>query len=57
VKVGILLTSVKHSHDGIISLRGEVWADKTSLILTLLIEVTVPRHESERRSCIHVHVC
>ena len=39
VRAGILLTCGKHLHDRIISLREEVWADKTSLTLPLSIEV------------------
>ena len=31
VRVGIFLTCGKHLHDRIISLRGKVWAHKTSL--------------------------
>ena len=34
-------------HDHIISLRGEVWAHKTSLTLPLVTEVPVPSQESE----------
>jgi hypothetical protein len=34
----------KHLHDRIISLRGEVWAHKTSLTPPLFIEVSVLRH-------------
>ena len=47
VSVGILITCGKHLHDYIISLRGQVWAQKTSLTPPLLIEVPVPRQESE----------
>ena len=39
---------VKHLHDRIISLRREVRAHKTSLTPPLVIEVSVPRQESER---------
>jgi hypothetical protein len=53
VSVGILITCGKHLHDYIISLRGQVWAQKTSLTPPLLIEVPVPRQESEQ-SCICV---
>ena len=47
VRVGILLTCGKHISDRIISLRGEVWADKTSNTTSnktppFLIEVPVP---------------
>jgi hypothetical protein len=35
-------------HDRIISLKGELWAHKTSLTLPLFIEVPVPGQESER---------
>ena len=45
VRVDILLTCGKHVHDGIISLREEVWAHKTSLIQPPLIEVSVPNQE------------
>ena len=55
VRVDILLTCGKHVHDGIISLRGEVWAHTTSLIQPLLIEVPVPSQEHEP-SCICVLV-
>ena len=40
-------------HDRVISLRGELWAHKTSLTPPLFIEVSVPSQESER-SCIFV---
>ena len=46
VRVGILLTCRKHSHDRIISLRGDVWAPTTSLTLPLFIEVSVSSQES-----------
>jgi len=49
----VLLTCGKHVHDRIISLRGQVWVDKTILSLQLFIEVPVPSHGSER-SCICV---
>ena len=35
-------------YDDIISLRGEVWAHKTSLIPPLVIVVPVPSQESDR---------
>jgi hypothetical protein len=38
VRVGILLTSGKHLHDSIILLRGEVWANKTSLTPPFLLK-------------------
>ena len=40
--LGILLTRLKHSHDRIISLRGEDWAHKTSVTPPLFIVVSVP---------------
>jgi len=46
-RVGILLTRGKHLHDRIISLKGEVWAHKTSLA-PLFIEVPSPNKKSER---------
>ena len=50
----IFVTCGKHLHDCIISLSGKVWAPKkTSLTPPLLIEVPVPRQESEP-SCICV---
>ena len=42
VTVGILVTCAKNLHDSIISLRGEVWAHKTSLVLTLPLVTEVP---------------
>ena len=51
VKVDILLTCEKYLYDNIISLRGEIWDHKTSLIQPHFIEVSVPRQEWER-SCI-----
>ena len=50
---GILFTCEKHLHDYIISLRGKVWAHKTSLTQPLYIEVPVSSQESER-SCMYV---
>jgi hypothetical protein len=38
----------KHLHDRIISLKGEVCANKTSLTPPLCIEVSVPSQECER---------
>ena len=55
VRVDHLLTCGKHMHDGIISLRGDVCAQKTSLTLPLFIEVSVPSQESER-SCTSICV-
>ena len=40
--VVILLTSGKHLHDGIFSLRVKVWAHKSTLALPLFIKVPVP---------------
>ena len=53
VRVGILLTSGKYLHDHIISLRGEIRANKTCLTLPLFIEVSEPSQEVEQ-SCICV---
>ena len=53
VRVGILPTYENHFHDRIISLRGQVWAHKTSLTPPLFINVSVPSLKSER-SCICV---
>jgi hypothetical protein len=47
-RVDILLPNGKHLHDRIISVRGEVWAHKTSLTSPLFIEVHVPSQESAR---------
>ena len=47
-EVDILLTWGKHLHDRIVSLSGEVWVYKTSLIPPLFIEVPVP----SERPCI-----
>ena len=41
VRVGILLTRGKHLHDRTISLRGEVWNHKTSLMPPLFVEIHV----------------
>ena len=51
-KVSILLICGKHLHH-ITSLRGEVWAHRTSLIPPLYIEVPVLSLESEG---VYVHV-
>ena len=40
----------KHLHDRITSLRGDVWAPKTSLALAIFVELPVPNQDSER-SC------
>jgi hypothetical protein len=40
----------KHLHDHIISLRGDVWGHKTSLIRPLFIEVSVSSQENEQSS-------
>ena len=53
VRVGILITRGRHLHACIISLRGEVWANKTSLTPPHFIEVAGPSQERER-SCICV---
>jgi len=53
VVVVILLTCVKHLQDRIISLRGDVWVHKTSLTPPFVLEVPVPRQESEK-SCLCV---
>jgi hypothetical protein len=50
VRVDILLTRIKHFHDRITSLRGEVWALKISLIPPPFIEMHVPSTEIERSS-------
>ena len=44
----ILIICGTHLHDCIISIRGEVWAHKTSLTTPLFIEVSVPSQESDR---------
>ena len=49
----MLLTRGKYLHDRIISLRGKIWANTTSLTPPLFIEVSVPSNES-KRSCICV---
>ena len=53
MRVNILITCEEHLHDHIISLRVEVWANKTTLTLALFIEVPVQSQENER-SCICV---
>ena len=55
VMVEFLITCGKDFHESIISLRRKVeaWAHKTSLTLSLFIEVPVLSQESER----HVFVC
>lgn len=47
-RAGILFTSWQQLKDSIISMRGEVWGHKTSLILPLFIEVPVACLESEQ---------
>ena len=42
-----------NSYGGKLSLRGDIWANKTSLTLPLFIEVPVPKQEMEQ-SCICV---
>ena len=51
MRVGILLTCGKHLHDCIISLRGEVWSHKASLVPLFFYEVSFPSQKCER-SCI-----
>ena len=53
VSVGIFLTWGKHLHDRITSIRENVSAHKTSLKPLLVMELPVPRLNSER-SCIYV---
>ena len=48
MRAGIILTRGRHLYDLMSSLRGEVWAHKTSLTLPLCIEVPVPSQESEQ---------
>jgi hypothetical protein len=64
VRVGILLTCGKQLHDGIISLRREVWANKTRLISPtfywrhdLSISARISSrglHISPRRTILHI---
>jgi hypothetical protein len=54
IRVGILLASGKHLHDGIISIRGEVWANQISLTLPLVIEVHV--QSRQRQECERIDV-
>ena len=42
LRVGILLIYGKHLHDHTISLRGEVWSNKTSKTPPLFTEVAEP---------------
>jgi hypothetical protein len=42
VRIGIFQTCGKDLHERIISLRGDVWVNKTSLNLPLFIEVFLP---------------
>ena len=51
MRVGILPIGGKHLHDRIISLRDDMLVHKTSLTISLFIEVTVPSQKSGR-SCI-----
>ena len=53
VSVVFLLTYGKHLHDHIISVRGKIWVQKTSLSPPHNIEIPVPSQESEG-SCICV---
>jgi hypothetical protein len=53
VRVVILLPCVKHFHDHIISVCGNVWAYKISIVLPPFIKVPVPDMES-KLSCISV---
>jgi hypothetical protein len=53
IRIVILRICGKHLNDRIISLRGDVWANKSSLIPPYFIEVPVQYQDSER-SC---HVC
>jgi len=59
VRIGILFTRGKHLYARIrvtiISLLGEVWADKTSLATSCVIEESVPSQECKSRG--HIFVC
>jgi hypothetical protein len=46
-EVGITCTHVKHSHDHISSLRGDVWAHISHLTLPLFIDRSMPSQERE----------
>ena len=48
MRVDIVLTCAKHLHDHIISLKGQVGVNKTSLIPPYFILVPVPSQKSER---------
>jgi hypothetical protein len=48
VRVGILLSYGTLLHDRIISLRGEFWANKTSLTTPLIIEVHLIRMQIDQ---------
>ena len=50
---GILLMCENHMHDRIISLRGKIWAHKTSLTRPLFIEVLVVSSQDSERSCMY----
>ena len=52
-RVGILLTCGNHLHEHITSLREELWAHKTSLFLSLFIEVSVPNQENDWSCAFH----
>jgi hypothetical protein len=47
-RVGIWITSWKYLHDNIISLRVEVWDNKTSLTPPFFIEMPVLSQENDR---------
>ena len=53
MRVGILPTRGKHMHDRIISLSGDAWVLKSSLMSPLSIEV--PYHA--RKLSTHLFVC
>jgi len=48
VWVGVLLSCGKHLNDRIISVRGEFWDNKTSVISPLCTDMHVPSQESEQ---------
>jgi hypothetical protein len=47
MRVGVLHTRGKHLHDRIVSLRGDVWALKTSLKRHFLLKCL---HQTKKRS-------